>query len=296
MHKLNFCGTLCLPKELEGYKARGMNIIYSFNEAHIIPMAGAATPLHILYASKPGYFTKESFNFFLNPNELTKKQIENKTSTLNESILAPDHAMDTDEKANSFFSNRENSLKQIIDNLLSKHNNVSIWINNGIGVDSINGNEGILRDEMNIAYGMILKNEKFDQYQKGLQKSYQNSAHQHIHIAPDTGFGEELIIKLSKQHTKTTKSSLLNYRNEIQKNNEKIPCISICLINKETNLSMPLIFNHFSGIYNKDYSQKMSGLIRQFITNYSKNLGMDFSNKEYKKQQIAATQEFYSSL
>ncbi len=318
MHKLNFCGTLCLPKAIEGFPARGMDIITSFKEAHLVPMAGAATPLHVLYASKPIKIC-DGRSEFLEPSDIDEedKMYLKYEIEINDLWIAADHAVDPDTRADFVFRTRNNSLAFIVEQLFREdHKKVVIWANNGIGktVDKNSNEDGVLRDyglfrefKEGIAYAVRLDGKVYEQYQKGLKDTYQNSAHQHIHIAPTkprAGFGPPLLAKLDEYHDGVTIASLMEYREMIADDPERyLPCIAVCVLDKESDLGKNLQFTFYANsdltnaaLKKIEEGEKMAGLARKTILDHSKSKGLDFNDKKVKKKYIAETKEFYEKI
>ena len=305
MHKLNFCKDLCLP--IEGFEgSRGLKVLKEFPEGVIIPMAGIATPEHALYVSKPilhsPRFRRERI---LGINELDQ---ESKVRTLleltNDSMVSPDSSLDPSPLADASFRERDGtSLNFVIDALFRRgREKVVVWSNNGIGFDTReeSGPDGVIRNIGGIAYATKSKGEVKPSYQKGLDGSYQNSAHQHIHIAPTThtrGFDEAMISILDSLHEGVSVETLETQRAKIREDPRYLPCISVAVADRSTPLGSPLVFRHYSSRPEGRSSLNFAGLARTIVQNHSRLVrGLDFDNKETKKQEIAKTVTLYSSL
>jgi len=293
MHRLNFCTSLCLPKDIEGYKVRGINAIHEFGESFIIPMARSHTKLHILYSSRPITLEGKVLKF----EDLDTKE---KADSVSETAIAPDFAVDPDERCNDLVQNREDNLAYIAESLLKKDfERVVFWSNNGIGptVAKDSNEDGILRDENNIAYACRLDSKVAEEHNRNLKSTYQKIAHDHIHIAPDTtGFGEILVNELEKAHDSHLEGDFEFFRDETRDNNTNIPCISICSVDSKTDLSKPLQHKFYLG---KDSHFKVNpaGFSKNIVLKVSKEkLGIDFEEKEVFKEHIKLTAEFYKNL
>jgi len=306
MHKLNFCKSLCLPKPFQGYDCFGLDIIHEFPEAVLVPMAGIATPAHILYASRPVMY-KNGEAQILQTQELdSKKKLDALCSDPEAILLAPDHALDLDPRADIVFENRENSIKHVIERLFSAgYQRVAIWANNGIGRDAHAEEDGVVRTDDGIAAETRLNGKVQPFYQRGIPESYQNTAHQHIHIAPVTkkmfSFDGVLLNALEALHDWQEFKTLEEQRNTVRENTvrEHLPGMSLCILDSEQDkLSEPLLFTHYPASANVLFPQYvMSGLIRTIIVNCTKrHQGLDMNNPETKKEHIQETKEYYQEL
>lgn len=292
MHKINFCTSLCLPKGLEGYEARGINAVYEFDNAFVIPMGGIATPLHVLYSSRPSLEGK-----ILQFGDLDSKD---KLDAIADRAIAGDCALDPDERYDHILGGRDDNLKYVAKRLLEQgHEKVVIWSNNGIGDDATESLDGILRDDDGLAYAVKVKGEVDYKHAKGLPNSYQNSAHDHIHIAPDTtGFADVLIAELEKIHKDPVRNeSFEEYRNLARQKPDYLPCISVCVVDKDTDWSKPLVHTFYQGA-NSSFPEgaNTAGFVRKTVLGVSKSKGLDFSDKDVSKKYLAETAEIYSRI
>jgi hypothetical protein len=298
MHKLNFCTALCLRDKIEGYKARGINAVHEFDEGFVLPMAGIATPLHILYASRPITLFEGKILRFEDLD--TKEKVD---AAVDSHAIAPDFAVDLSPFYNPLVEHREKNLKHIVLRLfLEGHKKVVIWSNNGIGktVDEESDGDGVLRDERNIAYTVRLNGEVSPYYQKGLEGSYQNTAHDHIHIAPDTtGFYEKLLKVLEEIHSKPIRDDSFGGIRGMAWSQEFacIPCISLCVVDWKTRLSQPLMHTFYPG-WESNFPEgtNRAGFVRQLVTKASREAGIDFKDPETKKKYLDETAEVYRRI
>ena len=296
MHKLNFCRDLCLPVEgIDG--SRGLKIVKEFPEAVVTPMAGIATPYHALYITRPVLFNlKDQTGRVLMTDELkTAEDVSSLLSNPNYLVVAPDHALDPSPLAHAAFKTREDSLKQIVDGLFRKDfERAVIWINSGIGADSIDGEDGILRDDRGIAYATIVNGKQENFYQRGLTTTYQNSAHQHIHVAPtqrENGFDRILVPALESLYDKSHKTDLETYRQISAENPGCLPCISVIVLDSSETIPSTLEFTHYARPYT------LAGLARTLVTSHSNLVkGIDLNNKEVKKGELEKVAELYSKI
>jgi len=309
MHKLNFCRSLCLPKPFEGHDCYGLDIIHEFPEAVLIPMAGITTPLHILYASRP-VMCKNGEAQILQTQDLdSKEKLDALCSDAEAEILAPDHALDLDPRADIVFANRENSLKYIIQKLFSAgHKRVAIWANNGIGRNAQGENDGIMRDNKAVATGTRLNGKVQPFYQKGMPESYQNTAHQHIHIAPvpeEYGSFDDLLLRTLEtlHYWHDEPASLEKHRKTAGENTtrEHIPGIVMAVADSEIDkLDEPLWFFNYPAsacFLWPQYNQSMSGLIRTLVLNHTRmHAKINLENAETKKEHIQQTKDFYKKI
>ena len=306
MHELNFCKSLCLPKSLDRYDCFGMDIIQEFPEAVLVPMAGIATPAQILYVSRPVMYKNEEVKILQTKDLDSEEKIDALYEDPEANILSPDHALDLDQRADIVFANRENSLKFIIDRLFhAGYARVAIWANNGIGKDARGEEEGVIRTDDGIAFETRLNGKLQQFYQRGMPESYQNTAHQHIHIAPvmEEGFDFDvrLYSVLESIHDWQEYESLEDYRAVIRKNNAKeyLPGISLCVMNAELDsLDKSLKFTHYPADTCFLFPQYiMSGLIRSVLLNFTKRyLKIDLAAPETKKEHLNRTKDFYQAI
>lgn len=286
MHKLNFCTSLCLPEEIEGYEVRGINALHEFDEAFVIAMAGIATPLHILYSSRP--ITKRGkilqFDELNTPSKVDRVK----------NALAPDCAVDPDPRCDALFDNRDKNLQYIVERLFEDgHERVVIWSNNGIG-DDADGSAGILRDNRGVAYGILKDGKESPHHEKGLPNSYQNTAHDHIHIAPDaTGLAEKVEAELCARAGRVEQGTFEQYR---QVSKDRVPCISVCVIDRGSYYrEKPLVHTFYSDIQFRE-GENAAGFVRNTVLGVSEQAGLDFSDKETAKKYIKETEEYYGRI
>lgn len=292
MHKLNFCGTLCLPKAIDGYDCRGIKSIKEFEEGVVMAMAGAAAPYHAIYASKP----------IVNGKIYALDELSDRVSIVEADKLgaiSADHALDPDTRADELFKTRDDSLKSIAEALFRDgHKYVTLWANSGIGNEvAKNGEEnGVIRDRKGTAIACRVNGKEHASYKKGIATSYQNSAHQHIHIAPSDGFHDAFEKILAASHHFTHRASLNDAREHFRDFASSIPTISLCVLADTDALSKELKFTHYSGSDSYLFPQvTMSGLARAIVMNYHKaHRKMNFESKPFKKDWIKRTEEFYS--
>lgn len=304
MHQIGFCGTLDIDsKGIEGIleDQRGVKVSKDFGIHRIFPMGGAVTPLHALSASRCLVYEQDVLDDYKYTGSLTSED-ENPESfriliNRGAEIVAPDSLVDPDIWVDPIIDSRDEDFRKIADYLMSQgYNKVAIWANNGIG-DTVEENsleDGVLRNKLGIAYGVKKDGEIYSVYKKGLPSSFQNSAHDHVHIAPDTGFGLELMRVLSSCFSDQAYATVQEYREMLRESETSIPTIGLTLITKKTDLSMPLSYDFFFNP-NKRLGNG-AGLVRQLINGYSKGKEMDFSNNNFKKQELAKTHEFYSKM
>jgi len=306
MHELNFCKSLCLPKSFEGYDCFGLDIIHEFPEAVLIPMAGIAIPAHVLYVSRPVMYRGEKATILQTADLDSKEKLDALCKDPKARILAPDHALDLDQRADVVFANRENSLKFIVERFFSEgYPRVVLWANNGIGRDTHGAEDGVMRIDDGVAVGTRLNDKIQPFYQKGVPESYQNTAHQHIHIAPvmEEGFefDSKLYSVLEGMHDWQDFHPLEEYREIVRANTVKdhLPGISICVVHAEIDdLDKPIKFTHYPAEANMLFPQYvMSGLIRIALVNFTKKyLQIDMNDPTTKKDHIKRTKEFYQKL
>lgn len=309
MHKLNFCKSLCLPKPLEGHDCYGLDIIHEFPEAVLIPMAGIATPLHILYASRPVIYKNGEARVLQTQDLDSKEKLDALCADSEATILAPDHALDLDPRADAVFTNRENSLKYVIEKLFSAgHKRVAIWANNGIGRDARGEEDGVMRDNEAVATGTRLNGKVQPSYQKGIPESYQNTAHQHIHIAPvpeEYGSFDDLLLRTLENlhYWHDEPASLEEHRKTARENTtrEHIPGIAMLVADRKIDtLDEPLCFFNYPAagcLLLPQYNQSMSGLIRTLVLNHTRmHAKINLEDAKTKKQHIRRTKEFYQEV
>ncbi|MBD3304669.1 hypothetical protein GF343_06030 [Candidatus Woesearchaeota archaeon] len=311
MHKLNFCKSLCLPKPSEGHDCHGMDIIHEFPEAVLIPMAGIATPLHILYASRPVMYKNGEARILQTTDLDPKEKLDALCSDPEAEILAPDHALDLDPRADTVFANRENSLKYVIQKLFSAgYKRVAIWANNGIGRNATeeSSEDGVIRDSSGAAVKTRLNRTVQPFYQKGIPESYQNTAHQHIHIAPvpeEYGSFDDLLLRTLENlhYWHDEPSSLEKHRNTARENTTRDHLPGITMIaadSKIDNLDEPLGFFNYPAsacFLWPQYNQSMSGLTRTLVLNHTQmHARIELGAAETKKEHIQRTKEFYQEM
>jgi len=221
-------------------------------------------------------------------------------------ILAPDHALDLDMRADVVFANRDNSLKFIVERFFSEgYQRVVLWANNGIGRDTQGAEDGVMRADDGMAVGTRLNKTVQPFYQRGVPESYQNTAHQHIHIAPVMQDGPEfdamLLGVLEGIHDWQEYHSLEEHRKLTRENTvrDHLPGISICVAQADRNdTENQLAFTHYPAESCFLFPQYvMSGLIRTVLSNFTKKyLEIDMNDPETKKEHIERTKEFYQKL
>jgi hypothetical protein len=281
-------------------------MIHEFPEAVLVPMAGIATPAHILYVSRPAMYKNGEARILQTGDIDSKKKLDALCSDPEAILLAPDHALDLDQRADIVFANRENSLKFVIEKLFSAgYKRVAIWANNGIGRDVSDQEDGVMRTDDGIAVETRLNGKVQAFYQRGVPENYQNTAHQHIHIAPITeemyAFDTVLLTTLEAIHDWQEFNTLEDQRKIIRENTirEHLPAISICILNSEFDkLEDSLVFAHYPASANILFPQYvMSGLVRTIIFNCTKShLGINMDDPATKKEQIKETREYYKEL
>lgn len=299
MHRLNFCGTLCLPQKVEGYPSRGMDVVKDFQEGVVIPMAKPATGNHVLYSSRPVmYDLKTNRSKVLMPKDLdTPEKIAALLSDPSIVVGGPDHALDTNPKLRDVFAGRDENLRFIVDRLFSSgEGGVLIFINNGIGT------EGVVRDEHGLAYAVEKDGERFDQHQKGLVGSYQNSAHEHIHIMPasremyDALFGGlEKLHRYNSSHGFSLKDHISDSDMGGLSEFDEVPCIAATFIEGDVPLNRDLLFYYFSANNLMGEQKGMAGIARNLLQAHSESQGMSFE-KENVKDMVSRTADFYAGL
>jgi len=300
MHRLNFCGTLCLPHNIVGYPSRGMNVVKDFEEGAVIPMAKPAAPRHILYSSRPvEYSLKTAESRILQANDLdSADKIEALLANPDMVVGGPDHALDTDSRLDAVFSKRDENLRCILDRLFMQDDSrgALIFINNGIGT------EGVIRDENGLAYAVEKDGERFDQHQKGLPGSYQNSAHEHIHIMPaNIEMYNALISVLSGLHRYydhlgiSLNDHILESRSGEQAKLEGSPCIATTFIHYGADLNKELSFDYFSANTLIGKQKGMAGIARNLLQEYKEAQGLSFC-KDAVKEMVSRTADFYSNI
>ncbi len=294
MHRLNFCTSLCLPKEIEGYKVRGINAIYEFEEAFVVPMARPHTPFHILYASRPITLDGKILKF----EDLDTKE---KVDEVSESAIAPDSSVDPDKRYDPLAKNRDKNIAYIAEALLREgFKEVVIWSNNGIGNETQieSENEGIIRGEDNIVFACKLDGKVYKEHNRNLKSTYQKIAHDHTHIAPDTiGFGRKIAKELDRMHYSKIVGKYDRFRKTVQIDATFLPCISICIIDKHTDLSNLKHTFHPSrnSIFPKNIDP--AGFAKNIVQKVSKErLGIDFTQKEVYQEQTKRTIELYNRI
>ncbi|MBT3690768.1 hypothetical protein HOG16_00820 [Candidatus Woesearchaeota archaeon] len=299
MHRLNFCGTLCLPNQVEGYPSRGMNVVKDFEEGAVIPMAKPAATRHILYSSRPvEYNLKTDESRILQAKDLDS---EDKISALlaNPDMVvgSPDHALDTDSRLDAVFSRRDENLRHIVDRLFTyDQRDVLIFINNGIGTN------GIVRDENGLAYAVKKDGKIFDQHQKGLPGSYQNSAHEHIHVMPASSELDSALFSGLKELHKHYSSHWVPLNDRISgvrdgelPEFEAVPCIAISFIEYGANLNRELLFGYFPANDLIGEQKGMAGIARNLLQAHSESQGMSFE-KEDVRDMVSRTADFYAKI
>lgn len=301
MHHIGFCQTLDFDSQGIDYQnlnnQRGVRVSKDFSIHRIFPMAATVTPLHILSAPRClVYKDGRKLSDVLTPDKETLEYISTVLADGGK-IIAPDCCLDPDERVDVMFEHREKDLISVVNYLFDNgYENVAIWSNNGIGdtisVDSLSN--GVLRDSDGIAYAVRKDGEIYTTHQKGLPNSFQNSAHAHTHLAPDTGYGLELKASLLDCFDKIDECSTQEFREQIRQKDVSLPCIGLCLMNRDDDLRYPLSFEFFHSP--NDSLGKGAQFVRNFVCDYSKRHGLDFDDKETKKEAIKQTHEFYSQM
>jgi len=274
-------------------------------------MNGISTENHgLLIGNSVAYYIGEDKLKILGTNDLDSKE---KTDALlkdpNVIVAAPDHAFDPSWMADIIFEKREEDIKYIAGKLMDNGcEKVVVWANSGIGSDTtIDAKEnGVLRKiietkrgNLKLAYATRLDEAVKDFYQRGIEDRYQNTGHEHKHIAPGNGFEIKLEQALEGIHLQKKELSLDQYRVLVKADPEKwIPCISMCVI-VEKDLDKDLMFKHYSclgnNLINPEYA--MSGFARAVVKNYNKNVnGTDFGDREVAKKYLQETNEFYRKI
>jgi len=307
MHLLNVCGKLCLPKNFKGrYECFGLDIIHEFPEAVIVPMAGIATMLHILYISRPIMRKRGKSSILRTEDFDTKDKIESIFRDKNAFAAAPDHALDPSPLAELVFENREKSLKTIVEKLLNAdYKKVAVWANNGIGktASDYGKEDGVLKDRYGHVRGTRLNGKEKPTYQRGMPDTYQNAGHAHIHIAPvteDNRFDIALLRKLRDTHRTAKGMSLMDYREYARTQHGAKPCIAVCIVDADKyDSEKPLVFEFYAASekIQQDDDKPMSGLVRETVLDFTRlSLNIDLGHDEVKKQYTNMTKEYYKWL
>ncbi|USN45048.1 MAG: hypothetical protein H6502_03220 [Candidatus Woesearchaeota archaeon] len=337
VHILNFCGSLCLPKDLseEGFSARGIRTIREFEEGFILPMGGIATPLHILYGSKPIDIdlTLSMPTAVRVPHRamLTGADVQALLSQQGHLVVAPDCALDSHPYAQAAFDGRMKNLHAVVDRTLRQPGvrGVMVWANNGIGpnVWGHGAADGVLRaSENGVAYATRISGKVVEGHQRELSDClplsvYQNVAHDHIHIAPileDRTPEMDLALraKLDAVHrgysTVTLDEHLAHTRSEM----ELDPSILFCVVTRKTVDGDWQFARYAKSYFRPEFvveqeaiargthdgkPTKMAGLARNAVLKYSASRGLDLSgrtpeSKDLAKQLLTETAQFYDRI
>jgi hypothetical protein len=317
MHRLNFCGSLCLPKVIEGYESRGMRVPHYFRGGAILPMASPMALKHIIYCSSPVSGSGE----ILMPEDLdTREKVDRE---LRDGALAPDYAVDPDERCRPVFEQRNANLAWIAERLFSAgHERVVIFTHSGLGnaIRESDPSDGLIRDGTGVAYAMRLDGKLEPIYGKGLPARCQNTGHEHIHVIPvgykvegkdyDSQIDLKIPFKLEKTlrvHEEDKSGQMRRVEGSLEEfaeviriagENPILPVISWCTLDHNSDLGKQMKHRFYLGRGTQLLdSDRMAGFIRKNVLGQTNaELGLDLEDKDTQIRVADETFEFYQGL